>query len=208
MSIAPQESQQQESPSSPNADSQEKKQNPTKWVVIIAVALVVGLIVIPETGLICLQSNKSEWKSTSNYTTNRNTLNRRGVLLAGFSYSPTVQVTANSSCAKHAGKVIRDKVKGPKDDRAKLDITITRVTESGTPWMPFVKNGSCTFSASYNLQATAMGSSVRVSGTINGEVKQSMNGVCSTAYFREKMGESVAQAIVSDIQRMIAKNGR
>jgi hypothetical protein len=183
-----------------------------KRVLLVVAGLLVALVLLAEIGVVHLETHQTNWNTEFQYETSRQTLNGRAVLLRGFQFVPVVNVTVPSGSGKGIATAAAEAIRkassgGASTEKAKLEITITRLTPAGTPWVPFIKTGSCNFAATYVLEAVAGGSSISVRGQITGNVEQSMKGLCSTARFRDHMSKAVANAIISDIQKMIAKNG-
>ena len=184
-----------------------------KRICIVAMIVLVLLIVLTEFGVINYYSTQSSSSTEHQYETSRETFNGRAVLLKGFRLAPTVTARERSgsggTVANAAAIVIRKASNpGAGAEGANFDITIDHVSISGTPWLPFYKNGSGTFTATYVLHATSTsGSKLRVQGRITGKTEQSIKGLSSTSFFHESMGKDIANAIIADIARMIAKNG-
>lgn len=181
-----------------------------KRIGIGIAVVVVGILLLAEFGVLKLQSANTTWSCDGKYETN--TVNWRGMRLGSFGLVPTIVVSESGSgkaIAEEAARALRKVAAGQSaSENVKFNINIERVTVSGAPWLPLYRNGSATFMLSYDLEAVAGASAIRVRGQVAGKVEQSMKGLSSLALFRENLGQAIASAAAADISKVIDKNGQ
>ncbi len=180
-----------------------------RWVVLGGLGILVFVVLLAESGAVVADTTDTKWKAEgkneSSWSGARGQAPLRGV---GFAPSVTVSTPrgAGYDLATAAATALKKSAAGGGGPgHSKLEITITRVTPEGAPWVPFYKNGSCTFVATYTLTAETPWSSFAARGEVSGTVTQTMTGLCSAGLFREKMGEAIAAAIVSDLSKLVSK---
>lgn len=179
------------------------------WVVLASLGLLVSLVVAAESGAVTSETHETKWTSEGRNESEFSGARGRPPLF-GVRFNPTVTISvprgsghdiATKACAalKKAGG--GSGTPGP----ATLDITITQATAEGNDWLPFSKSGTCKFAATYSMKAETSWSEFAGRGEVKGTITQNMSGFCSRGLFQEKMGEAMAQAILSDIGKLIAK---
>lgn len=171
--------------------------------------ILVIIIILAESGAVSSETSETKWNAEGKNESEYSTAGRQAPL-RGVGFAPTVVVGfppgEGHDLAKEAAAAMKKAgSSGGSMGQSKLEITITQVKPEGASWLPFHKSGSCTFVATYTLAAQTPWSSFAGRGQVSGSVTQTMNGLCSTGLFREKMGQAIAAAILSDISKLVAK---
>lgn len=180
-----------------------------RWVLLGALGLVVFAVLLAESGVVAADAADTNWTAEGRYEFQSSTAGRGRPPLRGVTFTPTVTVatTGGRDLANAAADVIKKSATGGAGGGgSKLEIRITQVTPEGATWVPFYKSGSCTFVAEYTLSAETPWSSFAGRGQVSGKVTQTMTGLCSTGQYRDKMGQAIAQAILSDVAKLVAKH--
>ena len=184
-----------------------------RWVLLGGLGLLVLAVLLAEGGVVTADSTETKWTSEGRNEFRSSWSGPRGrpAPLRGVGFSPTVTVSvprgSGHDLATEAAAAIK-KAAPPSGatSGARLEITITRVEPDGATWVPFHKSGSCKFTATYTLSAETPAASFDGRGEVTGAVTQTMSGLCSSGLYREKMAQAIAAAVISDINKLIAKH--
>lgn len=183
-----------------------------KWVVGGLFGLFGFAVALAETGGVKAEKTETKWAADGKYESESAWSGPRGraLPLRGVGFAPKAtaapQRDPGGDIARLAAGAINKSPARPGEGESKLEITITRVAPEGAFWVPFVKDGSCTFTATYVLAAETPWARFAARGEVRGSVTQTMRGFGSTDLFREKLAEAIAAAVLNDLAQLIAKH--
>lgn len=183
-----------------------------KWLVGGFFALLGLAVVLAESGAVTAEKTETKWAADGKNESESEWSGPRGraVPLRGVGFTPKATAAAQrdpgGDIARLAASAINKSPARPGEGESKLEITITRVAPAGAFWVPFMKDGSCTFTATYVLAAETPWARFAARGEVSGSVTQSMRGFGSTDLFRQKVADAISAAVLNDIARLIAKH--
>lgn len=182
-----------------------------KWVVGGLFGLFGLAVALAETGTVKAEKTETKWAADGKNESESAWSGPRGraVPLRGVGFTPKAKAAPNGAgndIARLAAGAINKSPPRPGEGESKLEITITRVAPEGAFWVPFVKDGSCTFTATYVLAAETPWARFAARGEVRGSVTQTMRGFGSTDLFREKLADAIAAAVLNDLAQLIAKH--